>query len=53
MTKLEIIEKLNILRSEMQEYADYLETYTYAPYETVNKFSNDVKTLIKEIEKDI
>ena len=53
MTKEKIIEKLEELRKEMKDYAKYLETETYHPYDNVNKFANEVKMIINEIKDNI
>lgn len=53
MTKEKIIEKLQDLRNEMKDYAKYLERETYHPYDNVNKFANEVKLIINEINEDL
>ena len=53
MTKEQIIEKLTDLRNEIKDYGTYLEKETYHPYNTVNKFANEIKMIINEIKEDL
>jgi archaellum component FlaC len=53
MTKEKILEKLKDLRKEIKDYSNYLENMTYHPYSTVDKFANELKLIINEIEEDL
>jgi hypothetical protein len=46
----EILNKLKELQKSIEDYADYLEQYTYHPYDKVQGFSWNLMDIIKEIE---
>ena len=53
MTKEKILEKLKELQKEIEDYSNYLENMTYHPFSTVDKFANELKLIINEIEEDL
>lgn len=51
MDKNEIIEKLNNLQVEIQDYANYIRESTYHPYSKIENFAYELRKLIEEIER--
>ena len=49
MDKNEIIEKLNNLQVEIQNYANYIRKSTYHPYDKIENFAYELRGLIEEI----
>lgn len=49
MDKKEIIDRLEKLSNEIKDYAKYLEESTYHPYEQVENFGYELKTIIDKM----
>lgn len=50
MSKEEIKKQLIDLQKEMKDYAEYLEKYTYHPYDKIEKYSYMLKDIIKNFD---
>lgn len=52
MNKASILEQLEYLQKDIANYANYLEEYTYHPYNKIEYFANELKDIINEIKNN-